>query len=491
MEPKNKKKRRKKSPVSVAKKESNRITVILGLICFLFVGTIVYLSYFQIVKSEEIASNPANRRIYAEEEKTLRGSITDRNGETLVHSEFDSEGNQERIYDKPYNYSHIIGYSYKSYGNTGLEETYNTQLLNIKTQRSPLTEFQSIISEDEEKYGNNLRITIDDSLQSKAFDALEGKKGSIVLMNPKSGEIYAMASNPAFNVSNLTEEWTNIVEAENSPLLNRATSGLYPPGSIFKIITSTGILENLDPTETYNSTGSITIDGYTLRDFDGFAYGDVDLKDSFRQSVNTYFADKGLELGQDKLKELASRYMLNKKIPFDLSTEKSRFQSTDMTKAEIVATSIGQGKTLVTPLHMALLASSIANDGKMVKPILVDQITDKDGKVIQENATEVISEVTTPEIAEEIKEMMVSVVNGPNGTGRDAAISNVTLAGKTGTAEVDMDSPHSWFIGFAPAESPRVAVVVMLENAGDEGGKISKPMARDMVVDALNTIGFE
>ncbi len=485
-----KRNKKRKAAISSRRRESNRITVILGIICALFVGIIIYLSYFQIIKSDEIAKHESNRRAYVEQEKTLRGTITDRNGETLVHSEFDNDGNQQRIYDKPYNYSHIIGYSYKSYGNSGLEDSYNSQLLNLRTQHSELDKFKDIITDEEQRYGNNLQITIDDTLQSKAFEMLEGKRGSIILMNPKDGEIYAMASNPGFNVSNLTEEWANIVEREDSPLINRATAGLYPPGSIFKIITSTGILENLDPTERYTSTGSTKIDGYTLRDFNEIPYGDVDLKDAFRQSVNTYFAEKGLELGQDKIVELAQRYMVNKNIPFDIATNKSIFQTKKMTQADLGATSIGQGKTLVTPLNMVLMASSIANEGQMVKPVLVKQISDHEGNIIQENGTETISTVCSPEIAAEIKEMMISVVNQQGGTGSDAAIRNVTLAGKTGTAEVEGENSHAWFVGFAPAEAPRVAVVVMLENAGNTGGKAAGPIARDMVIDGLNRIGY-
>ncbi|MDO5707079.1 MAG: penicillin-binding transpeptidase domain-containing protein [Andreesenia angusta] len=477
--------------ISPAKRENNRITFLLGLICSLFVFTILYLSYFQIVKSDEVAKHSSNKRIYAEQEKTLRGSIFDRNGELLVHSEFDENGVQKRVYDKTYNYSHIVGYNYKSYGNSGLEESYNTELLNIKTQNSPLVDLQNIISDDEEKYGNDLIITIDDSLQNKAYKELGDNRGSIIVMDTETGEIYAMASNPSFNVSNLNEEWSSIVEREDSPLINRATTGLYPPGSIFKIVTATGILEDLDPEEQYTSTGSITTDGYTLRDFDEIAYGPVGLKDAFRQSVNTYFASRALDLGSERLQELARKYKLGENIPFDIPIEKSRFQFGNMSKADLMATSIGQGKTLATPINMVMMASAIANDGEMIKPILVKEIRDHKGRSIKTNETEIISTVTSPEIAEEIKDMMVTVVNSPGGTGRDAALENITMAGKTGTAEVEDKASHAWFTGFAPAEEPKIAVVVMLENVGHTGGKVAAPIAKHMVEEALDSLIYE
>ncbi len=493
---KEKKPKKKKVRISSLKRENNRITVVLALICILFIGTIVYLSYFQIFKSEELKYHAANRRINYEQEKTLRGSIYDRNGELLAHSEFTGEDSQKRIYDKPYNYSHVIGYSHTAYGNAGLEESMNSELLGISAKQTNILERigelkDKVINPNEKSYGHDLTITIDDSLQSEAYDKLEGYKGSIIIMDTETGEIYTMASNPGINVSNLDEEWEEIIQREDSPLINRATSGLYAPGSIFKIITATGILEDLDPEETYTSTGSITEDGYTLRDFDEIAYGPVALKDAFRQSVNTYFAYMGLELGETKLVELEKRYMLGEQIPFDINVEKSRIQTSNMSTADIMATSIGQGKTLVTPLNMVMMSAAIANEGNMLRPVLVKEIMDHEGEVLSTGSTKVISNVASPEIAEEINEMMVTVVNSRGGTGSGAAISNVTMAGKTGTAEVEGKESHAWFTGFAPAEDPKLAIVVMLENVGHTGGKVAAPIARDMMIDALNTIGYE
>lgn len=468
------------------KKENNRITWVLAILCGLFVIPILYLSYFQIFRAEEIKDHHANRRIWAGEDQILRGSIADRNGEILAYSERGEEGSQARNYKYGDIYAHIIGYSYRAYGRYALEAEYNNELLDLR-EKNPISELQELLQSGDAKYGNNLTLTVDHVLQQKAYSLLQGKKGSIALMNPSTGEVYAMASNPSFNPSTMDSEWEQIVESEDSPLLNRATMGLYAPGSIFKLITATGIMENLNPSETYNCTGSIVIDGYKLRDYNEKAHGSVDLETALEKSCNTYFAQRGLELGEDKLKELAKRYKLNSAIPFDLGVSDSRFAKGNMTEAEIGSTSIGQGKTLVTPLNMLLMVSAIANEGNMVKPMLVSEIRDHEGEIKKQNSTEIIAKVASPEIAEEIKGMMVKVVE--SGTGTGAKIRNVQVAGKTGTAENETDYTHAWFTGFAPADNPKIAVVVMLEYAGTTGGAESAPIAGEILKEALNRLG--
>lgn len=468
------------------KKENNRITWVLGILCGLFIIPILYLSYFQIFRAEEIKDHHSNRRIWAGEDQILRGSISDRSGEVLAYSERGTEGGQTREYKYGETYSHIIGYSYRAYGRYGLENSYNNELLDLR-EKNPISELQELLKSGDEKYGNNLTLTVDHAIQQKAYNLLEGRRGSIVLMNPSTGEVYAMASNPSFNPSTMTEEWEQIVESEDSPLLNRATMGLYAPGSVFKLVTATGIMENLNPKETYNCTGSTTIDGYKLRDYNEKAHGTVDLEKALEESCNTYFAEKGLELGDKKLRDLAERYKLNSNIPFDLGVSVSRFEKGGMSEPDIGSTSIGQGKTLVTPLNIALMVSSIANDGNMVKPILVSEIRDHEGNLKKQNRTEVIANVSSPETARAIKNMMVKVVE--SGTGTGAKIRNVEVAGKTGTAENETENSHAWFAGFAPAENPKVAVVVMLEYAGTTGGSASAPIARDMIIESLNRLG--
>lgn len=462
-------------------KTDRRIIKVLIAMTLMFISLVIYLSYFQIFRAASVAENSYNKRLFLNEQNILRGSISDRIGTILAYSEKRSN-TQERYYPYENLYCHVIGYSNPQYGKSGLEASYNSQLLNIS--QNPLQAITQKIKGPNEK-GNNLILTIDNDLQRKAERYLRGKKGSIIMMNPKTGEIYAMVSKPDFNPLALNDNWVDIAEDKDSPLLNRSTMGLYTPGSVFKIITATAAIENnLNP--TYDCTGSININGYQLNDYKGTAHGTVDLEKAFEVSCNTAFASMGLSLGDTILKETAQKYLLNQKIPFDLTTKMSIFPKGSMSNSELGATAIGQGKILVTPLNMLLAASAIANDGKIMKPYLVKEITSPQGKIIDETAPQILQTAIDPPTASIIKDMMVNVVK--KGTGKSAWIRNIDVAGKTGTAENSTDKEHAWFVAFAPAEDPRVAVVVILENSGTTGGKSAAPIARSMIINALDRI---
>ena len=464
--------------------ESKRIIRVLVFISALFIGLILYLSYFQLFKAEEILDNSFNKRNLIGQEKILRGKITDRKGETLAYSEKEGDS-QIRKYPKGSLYGHIIGYNYREYGKSALEASYDDELLDLK-ETNPIDQLKDILKSGEEKFGNDLTLTIDNDLQRKAYDLLGDKKGSIVMMNPSSGEVYAMASNPAFNPSTLKEDWADLVEDEDSVLLNRSTMGLYAPGSIFKVVTATASLEDSSIDKNFNCQGSTNIGGREIPDYGKSGHGNIDLKEALVKSCNVAFAETGVQIGKEGLKSVAEKYMLNKSIPFDLKTSKSQFTKDKMDDTEEAMTAIGQGKTLVTPLNMAMTASAIANDGQMVKPILVKEVKDHNGDVIRKNTTKTLSTTSTPEIANELTDMMTGVVE--RGTGTNARINNVNVAGKTGTAEVDADKPHAWFIGFAPTENPKVAVSVILENNGSTGGTAAAPLARDLMINGLDIL---
>ena len=266
-------------------KELKRIIIVLVAICILFVSLIVYLSYFQVFKAEAVKNNSYNKRLWINEEKILRGSIIDRSGKILAYSE-KSGDTYKRFYNYGNLYSHIIGYSSREYGKVGLELEYNNTLLNI-SENTPLNELKNIVVPNTE--GNTLKLTIDHHLQEYSRNLLNGKKGSIVAMNPTTGEIYAMVSLPDFNPSALKENWNNIMEDRDSPFLNRATSGLYAPGSTFKILTSVGILNTPDLDKQYKCTGSTKIEGYTLKDYGGKAHGNVNLEEALVKSCNSYY----------------------------------------------------------------------------------------------------------------------------------------------------------------------------------------------------------
>lgn len=466
-------------------KEIKRVIVLLAGFCIMFIALIVYISYFQVFLAEGIKSNSYNKRLWINEENTLRGSIIDREGNILVYSEKKNDSNT-RYYKYGRLYSHTIGYSYREYGKAGLELQYNNVLLDINENKA-INEFKNIVAPS--PVGNTLRLTLDHKTQTKAKDLLKGRKGAIVAMNPTSGEIYAMVSLPDFDTANLKVDWKGISEDVDSPLLNRATSGLYTPGSIFKVITSVAALESVGLDKEYDCVGSTIVDGYTFKDYQGKAHGHLDLKGALVKSCNTYFTEKSLIIGKDKMQQVSESFMFNTKIPFDIPVKTSKTPYKDnLGKTDIAAASIGQGKVVATPLNMVLVASAIANNGKLVKPILVKEIITNNGKILKSFTTETLSVVTDSISANEIKDMMIEVVK--KGTGTNASIKNVKVAGKTGTAENPSGKSHAWFIGFAPADNPKIAIVVVLEEEGSSGGSSAAPIARDLIIYGLNNINF-
>lgn len=466
-------------------KENKRIITVLVALCSLLISLVIYISYFQVFKAEAIKANSYNKRLWLNEENVLRGSILDRNGKVISYSEKKDDKNK-RYYPYGSLYSHIIGYSYRQYGKSGLEKEYNNELLDIN-ESNALNEIKNLVLP--KSVGNDLKLTIDHNMQKKSQTLLKGKKGSIIAMNPKTGEIYSMVSMPDFDSANLDGEWKGITESSESPLLNRSIQGLYEPGSIFKVITSVAILETYGIDKNYVCTGKATVDGYTFKDYGNNIHGKLDLKEAFKDSCNPYFVEKTLMLSKGKLGEVADKFMINAEIPFDLDVKKSKFNyKKPMKKTKIAASGIGQGDVLVTPLNMVMMVSAIANDGQMVKPILVKDVINKNGKIVKTNSTENLSKVSNAGSIEEVKEMMREVV--VSGTGKNAGIKNVKVSGKTGTAQNPSGKDHSWFVGFAPYDNPKLALVVVLESDGTTGGKGAAPIARDMIIYGLNNIGF-
>lgn len=471
-------------------KEQKRITRVLFLLTLMFITLIVYLTYFEIFRADEIKTSSYNKRP-SEDDYILRGSIYDRNENVLAYSTKEDEENQIRHYEYSNLYSHIIGYHHENYGKTGLERTFDSSL----TESNLLDDMKNIffkvldafkvnnekIPVDKESEGHSLFLTLDHDLQQYTKNQLGERKGSVVVMNPKNGDILSMVNYPDFNPNNLSNNWESISTDENNPLVNRATEGLYTPGSIYKVITATGALETEGIETEFDCDGEVNIGGFILKDHR--AHGKVNLSEALKVSCNVAFGQIGVQLGEANLRNLSEKFMFNKNIPFDINTKKSRFPVDNMDKAAIGSTSIGQGELLVTPLNMALMTSAIANDGKMMTPNLVDKIVSADGTIIKQYEPELLSTVTTPEIANSITEMMIGVVD--SGTATEARIKNIKVAGKTGTAQ-NPGKDHAWFVAFAPAEDPEIAVSVVLENSGGTGGSNAGPIARNIMVRALN-----
>lgn len=460
--------------------ENKRIIIALVVFSALFILLVVYLTYFQVFKAEKVADHNYNPRLWVDENLVTRGSIFDKDGNVLAYTKRDEDGNNYRVYEHGELYAHVIGYSSKQYGKTGLEKNYNSLLLNIN-DRTPLSELRDIIIKNDE--GNDLALTLDTKLQSLAYELLDGRKGSIVLMNPQTGEVYVMVSRPTFNPNSLERDWNTLVEDTSGILMNRATQGLYAPGSIFKIITGTALLEREEKIDLdYDDKGTTTIDGHEFKNVNANVYGKIGLEKALVYSSNVYFADKSIELGAEFMGEVSERFMLNKQIPFDIATSisKSPFKS-DMGKTYLAAASFGQGDLLVTPLNMAMMVSAIANEGKMMKPFLVKQIISPEGNIITSTSSIGLSTVCTPNIAATLKDYLVAAVDNDS----KAQIDGVRVGGKTGTAENSSGKTHAWFVGFAPAQNPQVAVAVILEEDGTSGGDTAAPIAGRMMEAAL------
>jgi len=466
-------------------KLNRNIKIVFIIFSVLFSSLIIYLTYFQLYEREKLITSSYsvyNKRLINQERKILRGSILDRNGNILAKSII-VDGIQKREYIDPEAFAQVIGYSRRIYqqGSSGIENTYDRQLLGM-INSDPMTYLRKVIL-GKQQIGDNLILTIDKKLQDIAYYDLKGKKGAAVAINPKTGEVLAMVSLPSYNPNSLSENWTQIMNSPDKVVLNRATQGLYPPGSIFKIITASAALTYKPDlyTKSFDCKGYTIVDGNRIEDYEGIAHGVLDFKKAFYLSCNSAFIDIGLKLGASNLQNMAYKFGLNSQIPLDIDTAKNIFpdiaQKND--KVILAETSIGQGKILVTPLTMALMASSVANEGVIMKPYLMKYVIDPvSGTVLEKSSPSEYLNPISKEVAYKIRELMIGVVK--EGTGTSAQIPGITVAGKTGTAENPHGKPHAWFVGFAPAEDPEIVVSVIVENGGT-GGEIAAPIAKDII----------
>lgn len=460
--------------------ETKRTVRLVTLISVLFVSLVVYMTYFQIFRADKLSMNSYNQRLSVDEDSIERGAIYDRNRVQLAGTYTDDNGEYQRDYLYPLLYAHVIGYNHVSYGKTGLELAYNNALLNVDTQKT-FGQLKNLIAPTGK--GNDLILSIDNRLQERAYQLLEGHKGSIVLMNYKTGDVLAMTGRPSFNPLNLDANWEELLANEDSPLINRSTQGLYTPGSSFKVVTAAAILENLSREEqAYEDTGQTVIDGYTIKNYENESYGSINLREALINSANAYFADKGVQVGGPALNTTARKFMMNLAVPFDIPVAESIAPfATERGLTEIAAASFGQGKTLVTPLQMALIIASIANEGEMPAPHLVSRVVSPEGEILSEKTPSTLSTVLPAGYAKELKDDLVATVEA----GTRAQIEGKTVGGKTGTAETASGLTHAWFIAFLEEENLPLAVAVILEEDGTLGGQTAAPIAREMFLDAM------
>ncbi len=448
----------------------------------LLVLLLSYVIYLQIFESTALAFHPLNRRTAEAARKVERGQITDKHGEILAFSKLSqSEYRREYPYDAVF--AHVVGYDSLKYGKTGIEGTFDGYL---SGQINPEKRLGAISQLFSSSAGNTVVLTVDAQLQQTAYQALDSKKGAIVVMSPKTGAIMAMVSRPSFDPNTLNTTWESVSQATNSPLLNRAAQGLYPPGSIIKVMVAEAALAErmVDKNHQFTCNGSLKIGpDYTLTEDNNRAHGKLDLQQALAVSCNVTFGQLALDLGRPKMAKYFERYGFTQMIKGDIQENANSIPDfSRLSDGDLAQTGIGQGSLLVTPLRMAMLASTFANKGNMMKPYLLQKIVAPDGTIVRETKPDVWLSPADSKLASQIVDMMVTVVE--EGTGSAAALRGIQVAGKTGTAENPHGASHAWFIGFAPAEDPQVAVAIIVENAGS-GGKAAAPIARQIILQAL------
>lgn len=456
--------RRELSEKKRTNKEIMRITYVMMI---LFFGMIGYFIYFDGVTSKEVINNPHNSRLAKMADSVVRGEILSSDGEVLAESIKDDNGNYYRYYPYGCTFAHVVGTS--DVNKSGIELTADYNLIT-----SDIQPVQKIINEisGQKNPADNVVTTLNARLQQVAHDALGDREGAVVAIEPSTGKVLAMISKPDYDPNSLADNYQDIISDENSKvLLNQSTQGLFVPGSIFKMVTSLAYLRSgADPDNySYYCDGSISLqtdngDSY-IKCYGGEQHGQVDLLESFAESCNASFANLGLSISTDKMNEVANALLFNQALPTKFTTAKSQFglSNTD-SQWQIGATAIGQGNTTISPIHAAMLVSAIANGGTLMEPYVIDEIQNTEGSAVEKYDPETYGTLMSSSESSRLTEMMKAVVN--EGTGYKLSGKSYSVAGKTGTAEVVGRGNNAWFVGFAPADDPKIAICVLVEDAG-------------------------
>jgi penicillin-binding protein A len=448
----------------------------------LFVALLVQLTYVQVWAAGDLKTNSANTRAVEEEMKIERGVIVSADDVELAVNTKDGQY-YVREYPQGALTSPWLGYNSLRYGRAGVERVYNEELSGQSGLLGITSYWDELLGKTHR--GADVRLTINMALQRVAAEALGDRKGAVVALDPRTGAVLAMVSYPRYDPNEIDSVWSELNTDPDTPLLNRAIQGLYPPGSVFKTIVAAAALETgaVTPETRFTDTGSVTAGGFVVNNYGDKTYGEHDFTTAFASSINTTFAKVGVELSADTLAGYAADFGFGKELPWLLGGAKSVFPDPGtMDKAHVAQAAYGQGEVLATPLQMALAAAAVANGGPIMKPYLVSKVSDYHGAVLEETKPGVWLTPISSETAAVLRTLMVEVVK--RGTGTGAALSGVQVAGKTGTAEVADAEPHAWFTGFAPAKDPQLVVAVLVENAGT-GGSVAAPIARQVIAAAL------
>ena len=462
-----------------------------------FLAVFAKLNFVQVFNAKSIAGNNANIRHLIAEYSVKRGEITTEDGVTIARS-VDTGGRFrfKRTYPEGDLYAHATGFYSVVYGTAGIESAYNDELQGDSGVITMQDLENRFLGGGEQ--GDDVRLTIHSELQELARELLGDQQGSVVALDPSTGAVRAMWSNPTYDPNPLASFDSKESRlhrdsldpnSPTSPLINKAAARSFPPGSTFKVAVATAALESgrFNPNSTFRDPVALdlpltddTLTNFTKASCNGGV--PIALFQALVDSCDTTFAILGLQI-PNEIKAVAEDMGFNSELPFDILTGTSVFPDVpDDQEPQRAFAGIGQGDVATTPLQMALVAASVANGGETPRPRLVREITDPEGGISERFSPETIGTAMSSATADQVTEMMVAVVDG--GTGTAAQIGGLEVAGKTGTAQtVEGADPHAWFICFAPADNPQLAVAVLVENGGTlgseaTGGQVAAPIAK-------------
>lgn len=471
----------RKSRTSTNREKNREFAVITYLFVGMFIMMMGYFVWFQVFRSEDFINSPYNARQNTFSEHVVRGEILSADGKVLAQTAVGEDGKETRQYPYGSMFAHAVGYD--SNGKSGIESFGNFSLL-----RSHAFALEQVFNgiQNQKNPGDNIVTTLDFGLQETAYQALGSNRGAVVVLEPATGKILAMVSRPDFDPNTIEAEWESIIsdtDDDNSVLVNRVTQGLYPPGSTFKILTTLEYLREHENYQdyTYECTGSISMENTEIHCYNHAVHGTENLETSFAKSCNTSYANIGLGLNKKSFQQLCESVLFQKNLPISYPFNKSSFVlKEDSNSDEVTQTAIGQGKTLVTPIHMAMITSAIANKGVLMRPYVIDHTENYKGITVKEYKPSRYDALVSEEEAAKLQEFMSLVVQ--EGTGSKLSGQSYQAAGKTGSAEFSSNKSesHAWFTGYASTEEKGTIAVTVIVEKGGAGSSTAVPIAKQV-----------